>query len=70
VWCTDTRAAVSLEPWCGVVQSILRHRFGAQIQTSPGWSDMPRTIAQTLWESPDAHQRLDRLWDRLAGVGR
>jgi hypothetical protein len=53
-----------------LVQSILRHRFGEPIQSSPAWGDMPRTIAQTLWESPEAHQRLDRLWDRLAGVPR
>ena len=53
-----------------LVHSILRHRWGEQIQRSPAWSEMPRAIAVTLWESPNAHQRLDRLWDRLAGVAR
>jgi hypothetical protein len=66
-----TGQPLSLEPVAvELVESILRHRFGERIEKSPAWTEMPRAIAATLWDSPDAHQRLDRLWGRLAGVAR
>jgi hypothetical protein len=62
---------LSVEPMVvELVESILQQRFGQQIRSSAQWSDMPREIAQTLWDSPEAHQRLERLWGRLAGVAR
>lgn len=49
-----------------LVQSILLYRFGEQMRRTRDWDKMPREIAETLWESPHSHDRIQRLWDRLA----
>ena len=60
---------LSLEPiTVELVESILLQRFGEPLQASKHWKGMPRDVAGTLWEGPDSHDRLERLWNRLAEV--
>jgi hypothetical protein len=49
-----------------LVESILLYRFGESMRLSSDWPEMPRTIAETVWDSPHSHQRIQRLWDRLS----
>jgi hypothetical protein len=59
--------SISLDPIAiELVESILLCRFGPQLRRSQDAKELPRTVAETLWENPDSHDRLLRLWNRLA----
>jgi hypothetical protein len=49
-----------------LVQSILLYHFGEQMRQTRDWEKMPRAIAETLWDSPHSHDRMQRLWERMA----
>lgn len=58
--------SLSLEPvTVDLVQSFLAHRFGNQLRGAGDWDKMPREIAETLWEDPHSHDRLEVMWSQL-----
>lgn len=60
------RQTLSLDPVViELVQSIVGYRFGRRLGQEQDMEPMSRRIAETLWEDPNAHGRLESLWARL-----
>lgn len=49
-----------------LVKSVLLVRFPGLSASDTLWHDVSRQIATILYESPDTHERLDRLWSQLS----
>lgn len=59
-------AAFEVEPvGVALVESILTLRVPEYQATERKWRDMSQQIAAAFFESPAAHARLQRLWNRL-----
>jgi len=48
-----------------LVQALLRAYFHAHPSWLPVWQDACRVVAETLFEDPVSHDRLEVLWSRL-----
>ena len=60
------RDAFEIEPvGVALVESILTLRVPEYETTEEKWQDMSQQIAAAFFESPAAHARLQRLWNRL-----
>ncbi len=52
-----------------IASALLEKTFRRYLATTEEWNALVTELAHTLYDDPDAHDRLRRMWERMSGSG-